>query len=38
MDMTKPWTDELLYKRYELTKEEIDFIENKIKPMESDNE
>jgi site-specific DNA-methyltransferase (adenine-specific) len=38
LDMTKPWTDELLYKRYELTKEEIDFIENKIKPMESDNE
>ena len=33
-DFSKPWTDEELYKKYGLTKEEIDFIENMIKPME----
>lgn len=34
LDMNKLWTDEILYKRYELTQEEIDFIESKIRPME----
>ena len=33
-DFSKPWTDEELYKKYGLTQEEIDFIENMIKPME----
>jgi len=33
-DFSKPWTDEELYKKYDLTKEEIDFIESMIKPME----
>ncbi len=33
-DFSKPWTDEELYKKYKLTKEEIDFIESTIKPME----
>lgn len=33
-DFSKPWTDEELYKKYDLNKEEIDFIENMIKPME----
>ena len=33
-DFSKPWTDEELYKKYKLTKEEIAFIENMIKPME----
>ncbi len=33
-DFSKPWTDKELYSKYELLQEEIDFIENKIKPME----
>lgn len=33
-DFTKPWTDEELYKKYNLTQEEIDFIESMIKPMD----
>ena len=33
-DFSHPWTDEMLYKKYKLTKEEIDFIESMIKPME----
>lgn len=32
------WTDERLYKRYGLTKDEIAFIEAKIRPMESSDE
>ncbi len=34
LDMSRTWTDEELYKRYELTEEEIAFIESKIRPME----
>lgn len=33
-DFSKPWTDEELYKIYDLSQEEIDFIESMIKPME----
>lgn len=33
-DFSKPWTDEELYKKYNLTQEEINFIESMIKPME----
>lgn len=33
-DFSKPWTDEELYKKYNLTDEEIVFIESMIKPME----
>ena len=33
-DFAKPWTDKELYEKYNLTQEEIDFIENMIKPME----
>ena len=33
-DFTQEWTDEKLYKKYGLTKEEIEFIESMIKPME----
>ena len=33
-DFSKPWSDEELYKKYKLTKEEIAFIESMIKPME----
>lgn len=33
-DFSKSWTDAELYAKYNLTEEEIAFIENKIKPME----
>ena len=32
-DFNKSWTDEELYKKYELTQEEIDYIEKVIPPM-----
>ncbi len=35
-DFSKPWTDKELYKKYKLTKEEIDFIETMIKPNTSE--
>lgn len=38
LDMNKSWTDKKLYKRYDVTDEEIDFIESKIRPMEPNNE
>lgn len=37
-DFSKSWTDEELYAKYKLTKEEIDFIEAMIKPMDLDGE
>ena len=33
-DFSHPWTDEMLYKKYKLDKDEIAFIESMIKPME----
>ena len=33
-DFSKPWTDIELYAKYNLTEEEISFIESMIKPME----
>ena len=36
LDMNTLWTDKMLYKRYKLTNEEIEFIESKIRPMEID--
>ncbi|MDE5740455.1 MAG: Eco57I restriction-modification methylase domain-containing protein [Bacteroidaceae bacterium] len=33
-DFSHPWTDEMLYKKYGLTDEEIAFIEGMIRPME----
>lgn len=33
-DFSKPWTDEELYAKYNLTQEEIDFIDSMIKPMD----
>lgn len=33
-DFSHPWTDEMLYKKYGLDKDEIDFIESMIRPME----
>lgn len=38
LDMSAVWTDELLYRRYGLTKSEIEFIESKIRPMEPNGE
>ncbi|MCM1128034.1 MAG: Eco57I restriction-modification methylase domain-containing protein [Lachnospiraceae bacterium] len=32
-DFTHPWTDQQLYEKYNLTQEEIDYIEKTIKPM-----
>ncbi|MBQ4133694.1 MAG: Eco57I restriction-modification methylase domain-containing protein [Desulfovibrionaceae bacterium] len=32
-DFSKPWTDAELYAKYNLSQEEIDFIESMIKPM-----
>jgi len=33
LSMKMKWTDEKLYKKYGLTKNEIAFIESKIRPM-----
>ena len=33
-DFSKPWTDEELYKKYNLTEAEISFIESMIRPMD----
>lgn len=33
-DLSHPWTDEMLYKKYNLTDDEIAFIDSMIKPME----
>ena len=37
-DFSKPWTDEELYRKYNLTEEEIAFIESMIRPMETSDE
>ena len=36
-DFSKPWTDAELYKKYKLTRDEIDFIESMIRPMSLDD-
>ncbi len=36
--LNREWTDESLYKRYGLNKEEIDFIEKTVRPMEANCE
>lgn len=33
-DFTQHWTDEMLYEKYNLTEDEINLIENTIRPME----
>jgi site-specific DNA-methyltransferase (adenine-specific) len=38
LDMRNKWRDEELYKRYGLSKDEIAFIESKIRPMEGNGE
>ncbi len=37
-DLNEPWTDEKLYKKYGLTKTQIEFIESMVRPMESNSE
>jgi hypothetical protein len=37
-DFSEPWTDEKLYEKYGITKDEIAFIESMVRPMELDNE
>ena len=37
-DFTISWTDEMLYKKYNLNEQEIAFIESMIRPMASSNE
>lgn len=37
-DFSETWTDEKLYKRYGLTKDEVAFIESMVRPMELDGE
>jgi site-specific DNA-methyltransferase (adenine-specific) len=37
-DFSENWTDEKLYKKYDLDEKEIAFIESMIRPMELDNE
>ncbi len=34
LDFSKPWTDEMLYRKYELSQEEVLFIESMIRPMD----
>ena len=36
--LNRAWTDERLYERYSLTKEEIAFIESTVKPMDAGDE
>ena len=38
LDMQKTWTDDKLYKRYELNDDEILFIESRIRPMGDEND
>ena len=35
-DFSKPWTDQDLYDKYNLTKSEVSFIESMIKPMDEE--
>lgn len=37
-DFNEAWTDEKLYKKYGLSKDEIAFIESMIRPMEASDE
>lgn len=36
-DFNEPWDDEKLYKKYNLTQEEIDYIESTIRPLGGDD-
>ena len=36
--MDRDWTDEMLYKKYGITKNEIEFINSMIRPMDESDE
>lgn len=36
LPMDRDWTDEMLYKKYSITKDEVAFIESMIRPMNND--
>ncbi|MDQ8184288.1 Eco57I restriction-modification methylase domain-containing protein [Pelagicoccus sp. SDUM812002] len=36
-DFSKPWNDKKLFKKYGISKDEISYIESKIRPMNPDN-
>jgi Eco57I restriction-modification methylase len=38
LDFSKTWTDEKLQNRYDLSQQEVDFIESMIRPMELEND
>ena len=38
LPLNRKWTDKKLYKRYGLTKDEIEFIESMVRPMEASDE
>jgi hypothetical protein len=38
LPMDREWTDEMLYKRYKLTKDQVAFIEKMIRPMAESDE
>jgi hypothetical protein len=38
LPMDRDWTDEMLYKKYDITRDEIAFIESMIRPMGEDDE
>ena len=33
-DWSRPWTDDALYKKYQLNRKEIEYIESRVNPME----
>ena len=37
-DFSESWNDEKLYKKYKLTKEEINYIETMVRPMSDEEE
>ncbi|MCK6569237.1 MAG: restriction endonuclease, partial [Anaerolineales bacterium] len=37
-DFNEEWSDEKLYKKYKLTKSEIEFIEKMVRPMDNGEE
>ncbi|MBD3822391.1 MAG: Eco57I restriction-modification methylase domain-containing protein [Thiotrichales bacterium] len=37
-DFSEPWTDEKLYKKYDLSEDEIAFIESMVRPMTTDGD
>jgi site-specific DNA-methyltransferase (adenine-specific) len=38
LPMDQSWTDEMLFKKYGITKAEVEFIESMVRPMDGDND